>query len=152
MRKKTVQALDPRQVLLIENAYYQSNPPNKPANVIKIRSPIEIYVRKLIYNDLTKKNVEKVLLKQLRKLNWDDPLHYRAIMKVCPLFIAHNDSPYISVDKIMSKIDLLQSLEAQIFSTTTSCLLGRRAHTISSGIWSGSCRRDLGRHSVRAGD
>ncbi|KAJ1551612.1 hypothetical protein HK096_006863, partial [Nowakowskiella sp. JEL0078] len=47
------------------------NPPDRPANVMKDYSPIELYVRKLVYFDLSKKNVEKCL-KQIRKLNWED--------------------------------------------------------------------------------
>ncbi|KAJ3127315.1 hypothetical protein HK098_006494 [Nowakowskiella sp. JEL0407] len=78
MRKRGVQHLDPRQNLMIENAYYQCNPPDRSANVTKERTPIELYVRKLIYFDLSKKNVEKCL-KQLRKLNWEDA-SIRALM------------------------------------------------------------------------
>ncbi|KAG1175001.1 hypothetical protein G6F70_000728 [Rhizopus microsporus] len=71
MRKKTVQHLDSRYSLMVENAYYQANPPDKPAVQIKERTPMELYIRKLIHEDLCKKSLDKVL-KQLRKLHWED--------------------------------------------------------------------------------
>lgn len=71
MRKKNVQHLDNRQMLMVENAYYQANPPDRSAIVEKSRSPMELYVRKLIYGDLNKKSLDKIL-KQLRKLHWED--------------------------------------------------------------------------------
>jgi len=81
MRKKTVQHLDNRQVLLIENAYYQCNPPEKIIKPVKERSPIELYIRKMIYVDLGKYTVDRIC-KQFRKLNWDDPEVLRVIYKV----------------------------------------------------------------------
>ncbi|CAG8586523.1 8837_t:CDS:10 [Ambispora gerdemannii] len=80
MRKKSVQHLDSRQLLMVENAYYQCNPPDHTAIVLKERSIMEQYIRKLIYTDLNKKTVEKVL-KLLRKLNWDDKEVYKILEK-----------------------------------------------------------------------
>ncbi|CAG8474585.1 970_t:CDS:10 [Diversispora eburnea] len=80
MRKKSVQHLDNRQLLMVENAYYQSNPPDRTAIVMKERSVMEQYIRKLIYSDLNKKTVEKVL-KSLRKLNWEDKETYKVLEK-----------------------------------------------------------------------
>ncbi|KAL9560274.1 hypothetical protein MBANPS3_000001 [Mucor bainieri] len=71
MRKKTVQHLDSRYATMVENAYYQANPPDKSAIKVKERSPMELYIRKLIHQDLCKKSLDKVL-KQLRKLHWED--------------------------------------------------------------------------------
>jgi len=81
MRKKTVQHIDNRQNLLIENAYYQCNPPEKIIKPVKQRSPIELYIRKMIYVDLGKYTVDRIS-KQFRKLNWDDPEVLRVIYKV----------------------------------------------------------------------
>ncbi|KAI8639204.1 armadillo-type protein [Parasitella parasitica] len=78
MRKKAVQHLDSRYATMVENAYYQANPPDKPAIKIKERSSMEMYIRKLIHEDLCKKHLDKVL-KQLRKLHWEDA-SIRAIM------------------------------------------------------------------------
>ncbi|KAI9003373.1 armadillo-type protein [Hyaloraphidium curvatum] len=70
MRKKAVQHLDNRQVLMIENAYYQCNPPDKPAVSTKVRTPMEAYIRRLLYSELSRASSEKIL-KLLRKLDWD---------------------------------------------------------------------------------
>ncbi|CAG8561233.1 3829_t:CDS:10, partial [Paraglomus brasilianum] len=80
MRKKNVQHMDNRHILMVENAYYQCNPPDRAAVVKKDRSIMEQYIRKLVYTDLNKKTVEKVL-KLLRKLHWDDKEVYRIIEK-----------------------------------------------------------------------
>jgi regulator of nonsense transcripts 2 len=81
MRKKAKQHIDNRQNLLIENAYYQCNPPEKIIKPAKQRSPIELYIRKMIYEDLGKYTVDRIS-KQFRKLNWDDPDVLRVIFKV----------------------------------------------------------------------
>ncbi|KAJ3089612.1 hypothetical protein HK102_005928 [Quaeritorhiza haematococci] len=81
VRKSKVQHLDNRQSLMIENAYYQCNPPDRSARLEKNRPPIEMYIRKLIYSDLAKKTAEKIL-KQLRKMNWEDPDAKKALTKV----------------------------------------------------------------------
>ncbi|KAJ3117169.1 hypothetical protein HDU96_007722 [Phlyctochytrium bullatum] len=47
------------------------NPPEASAKPEKPRSPLEQYLRKLLYLELSKRSAEKVL-KQLRKLNWED--------------------------------------------------------------------------------
>ncbi|CAI2187929.1 7012_t:CDS:10, partial [Funneliformis geosporum] len=80
MRKKNVQHLDNRHLLMIENAYYQCNPPDRTAIVKKERSVMEQYIRKLIYSDLNKKTVEKIL-KLLRKLDWEDKEVYKVLEK-----------------------------------------------------------------------
>ena len=81
MRKKNVQHMDNRQMLMIENAYYQANPPDRTAIVEKERSPMELYVRKLIYGDLNKKSLDRIL-KQLRKLHWKDEKIFKMVLKI----------------------------------------------------------------------
>lgn len=71
MRKKTVLALDSRYITMIENAYYYCNPPEATQSVRKERPPMHEYIRNLLYKDLSKNNTEKIL-RQMRKLNWDD--------------------------------------------------------------------------------
>ncbi|CAO1623073.1 unnamed protein product [Sympodiomycopsis kandeliae] len=71
-RKRAMQNLDHRQVLLLDNAYYQCNPPERKAMEVKHRSPMELYIRHLIYDELNARSADKVL-KSLRKLHWDDP-------------------------------------------------------------------------------
>uniref|UniRef100_A0A2C9JCU8 Regulator of nonsense transcripts 2 n=1 Tax=Biomphalaria glabrata TaxID=6526 RepID=A0A2C9JCU8_BIOGL len=72
MRKKSAMKLESRYESMIENAYYYSNPPEAAAVVRKERPPMHEYIRKLLYKDLSKVTVEKVL-RQMRKLKWDDP-------------------------------------------------------------------------------
>ncbi|KAG2202111.1 hypothetical protein INT47_008083 [Mucor saturninus] len=81
MRKKNVQHLDSRYALMVENAYYQANPPDKSAIQVKERSTMELYIRKLIHEDLCKKTLDKIL-KQLRKLHWEDPSIRNMLAKI----------------------------------------------------------------------
>lgn len=72
MRKKAVTALDSRYVTIIENAYYFVNPPECTSSVVKKDRPaINEFIRKLLYQDLSKTNTDKVL-KWMRKLDWED--------------------------------------------------------------------------------
>ncbi|XP_076862975.1 regulator of nonsense transcripts 2 isoform X1 [Brachyhypopomus gauderio] len=72
MRKKQAQHLDARYVTMVENAYYYCNPPPMEKTVCKKRPPLQEYIRKLLYKDLSKVTTEKVL-RQMRKLPWQDP-------------------------------------------------------------------------------
>lgn len=72
MRKKQAQHLDARYVTMVENAYYYCNPPPVEKMVKKKRPPLQEYIRKLLYKDLSKVTTEKVL-RQMRKLPWQDP-------------------------------------------------------------------------------
>lgn len=47
---------------MIENAYFYVNPPDTgPETSRKERPPMHQYIRKLLYNDLSKSNTEKIL-------------------------------------------------------------------------------------------
>lgn len=72
MRKKQAQHLDARYVTMVENAYYYCNPPPVEKMVKKKRPPLQEYIRKLLYKDLSKVTTEKVL-RQMRKLPWQEP-------------------------------------------------------------------------------
>ncbi|OAX42276.1 ARM repeat-containing protein [Rhizopogon vinicolor AM-OR11-026] len=80
-RKQSMQHFDQRQILLLENAYYQCNPPERTPRQEKERTPLELFIRHLIYDVLVKKTIDKVL-KLIRKLDWDDPIVQRALHKV----------------------------------------------------------------------
>ena len=85
-RKQSMQHFDQRQMLLLENAYYQvsceyffvplpltrlqCNPPERGPRQEKIRTPMELFIRHLIYDVLAKRSIDKVL-KLIRKLDWD---------------------------------------------------------------------------------
>lgn len=70
-RKKSAQHLGQQERMLIENAVYYVNPPERAAIQQKERTTLELYVRKLVYEDLNKKTIEKVI-KQIRKLHWEE--------------------------------------------------------------------------------
>ena len=72
LRKKTMMSLDSRYSTMIENAYYSVSPPDSPQEARKERPPLHQYIRKLLYTDLNKSNTEKIL-RQIRKLDWDNP-------------------------------------------------------------------------------
>lgn len=64
MRKKQAMHLDARYVTMVENAYYYCNPPPVEKTVRKKRPPLQEYIRKLLYKDLSKVTTEKVLKPQ----------------------------------------------------------------------------------------
>ncbi|RDW83741.1 regulator of nonsense transcripts 2 [Aspergillus mulundensis] len=70
-RKKTVQHLGQQERMIIENAVYYVDPPQRPAIQQKERTPMESYIRKLIYLDMNKRNYTRVL-KAVRKLHWEE--------------------------------------------------------------------------------
>ncbi|EPQ57610.1 ARM repeat-containing protein [Gloeophyllum trabeum ATCC 11539] len=80
-RKQSLQHFDQRQQLMLENAYYQCNPPERAPRQEKERTPMELFIRHLIYDVLSKKSIDKVL-KLIRKLDWDDAAVRRSLHKV----------------------------------------------------------------------
>ncbi|KAI9879831.1 MAG: hypothetical protein M1830_006854 [Pleopsidium flavum] len=70
-RKKGAQHLGQQERMLIENAMYYVDPPQRAAIQQKERTPIDLFIRKLIYLDMNKRNYTKVL-KSIRKLHWEE--------------------------------------------------------------------------------
>ncbi|KAI9824459.1 MAG: hypothetical protein M1832_001994 [Thelocarpon impressellum] len=70
-RKKAAQHLGQQERMLIENAVYYVDPPVRAAIQQKERTPVDLFIRRLIYFDLNKRNYTKIL-KQVRKLHWED--------------------------------------------------------------------------------
>lgn len=72
MRLKKAISFDNRHAQLIENSYYLVKPPEGGTKIKKkIRTPMQEYIRFLIFQDLNKGNVEKIV-KYLRRLDWND--------------------------------------------------------------------------------
>ncbi|KAK2734964.1 hypothetical protein FQN57_001399 [Myotisia sp. PD_48] len=71
-RKKSAQHLGPQERMIIENAMYYVDPPPRPAIHQKERTPMDLFIRKLLYQDLNKRNYTKIL-KSIRKLHWEEP-------------------------------------------------------------------------------
>lgn len=80
-RKKSVQHIGQPERMLIENAIYYVDPPERASIQQKERSPTELFIRKLIYVDMTKRNYTKIL-KQIRRLHWEEPEVVAVLAKV----------------------------------------------------------------------
>lgn len=72
MRLKNAMTLDSRHSTQIENCYFLVKPPEGGVKARqKVRTPMQMYIRFLIFEELHKGNVEKIV-KYLRKLDWED--------------------------------------------------------------------------------
>lgn len=71
MRLKTATALDSRHAAQVENSYYLVKPPEGANAMHKHRPPMHSYIRHLVFEELSKSNVDKVI-KLMRRLNWED--------------------------------------------------------------------------------
>jgi regulator of nonsense transcripts 2 len=80
-RKKAAQHLGQQERMLIENAVYYVNPPERAAILQKERTTLDLYVRNLVYVDLSKKSLDKVI-KQIRKLHWEEPEVVEMLRKI----------------------------------------------------------------------
>ncbi|PLN79296.1 ARM repeat-containing protein [Aspergillus taichungensis] len=123
-RKKTVQHLGQQERMIIENAVYYVDPPPRPAIQQKERTPMESFIRRLIYLDMNKRNYTKIL-KSIRKLHWEEQevvdilervfskpvkvkygnIHLLAIL-VSALYRYHQDFVIGIVDNILERITL----------------------------------------------
>jgi regulator of nonsense transcripts 2 len=70
-RKKSVQHIGQQERMLIENAVYYVDPPIRAAIQQKERTPIDLFIRKLVYLDMNNRNYTKIL-KQIRRLHWEE--------------------------------------------------------------------------------
>ncbi|KAJ4289126.1 mRNA decay protein [Kalmusia sp. IMI 367209] len=70
-RKKSAQVLGQQERMLIENAMYYVNPPERAAIEQKDRSPIELFLRKIMYQDLSRRSVDKTV-RTIRKMHWEE--------------------------------------------------------------------------------
>jgi regulator of nonsense transcripts 2 len=80
-RKKSAQVLGQQERMLIENAVYYVNPPERAAIEQKERTPIELFLRKIMYQDLTRRTLDKTV-KQIRKMHWEEQEVINLIHKV----------------------------------------------------------------------
>ncbi|KAJ7446157.1 ARM repeat-containing protein [Mycena galericulata] len=132
-RKQSMQHFDQRQLLLLENAYYQCNPPERAPRQEKQRAPVELFIRHLIYDVLAKKTIDKVL-KLIRKIDWDMEDARRMLHKVftkpwkikfgnisllamltCDLQRYHPEFAVAVVDQVLE--DVRRGLEQNVYST-----------------------------------
>ena len=80
-RKKSAQHMGAQERMLIENALYYVDPPQRAAIQQKERTPTELFVRQLLYMDMTKRNYMKIL-KTIRKLHWEEKEVARMLEKI----------------------------------------------------------------------
>eukprot|EP01125_Pyxidicula_operculata_P019478 TRINITY_DN7077_c0_g3_i5.p1 TRINITY_DN7077_c0_g3~~TRINITY_DN7077_c0_g3_i5.p1 ORF type:complete len:1281 (+),score=421.17 TRINITY_DN7077_c0_g3_i5:575-3844(+) len=71
IRLKEGKNFDNKQETMIENAFFSCQPPERPAMQKRERTPLELFLRKLIFTDLSDKNVKAITIK-LRKLKWPE--------------------------------------------------------------------------------
>lgn len=71
-RKKAVQNVDSRHLTMLENAYYQCDPPDRVAVAPKQRTPTHLFIHHLMYGILAKPTIDEVY-RLLRKLHWNRP-------------------------------------------------------------------------------
>ena len=70
-RKKAAQHIGQQERMLIENAMYYVNPPERAAIQQKERTPVQLFVHKLVYLDMNKRTYAKIV-KSIRKLHWEE--------------------------------------------------------------------------------
>lgn len=71
MRKKSMLASDSRYITMIENAYYQVVPVESKAAYVKIRPPLHLYIRHLLFVELGNKgSTNKVSKRSSNHLSW----------------------------------------------------------------------------------
>jgi regulator of nonsense transcripts 2 len=80
-RKMNATHLSGQERAMLQNAFYYCNPPDRPAIQQKERSPMELFIRKMIYLDLSKKTVSSIL-KRLRMLHWEDPAIFNLLQRI----------------------------------------------------------------------
>jgi regulator of nonsense transcripts 2 len=80
-RKMDATHLSAPERAMLQNAFYYCNPPDRPAIQQKERSPMEQFIRKMIYLDLSKKTAPSIL-KKLRMLHWEDPEIFALLQKI----------------------------------------------------------------------
>ncbi len=99
-RKKAAQHLGQQERMLMENAMYYVNPPERAAIEQKERTPVQQYVSRLVYLDMNKRTYTKVL-KSLRKLHWEEQEVSPKLLPYCVK--AHRAQVVDMLEKIFSR-------------------------------------------------
>eukprot|EP00752_Nemacystus_decipiens_P014194 g12623.t1 len=74
MKLKKAKNLDKRLEAVVDNAFYTCCPPERQQRAAKVRTPLQLYVRHLMLEKLRDDpDVVEGVIKQLRKLPWQDP-------------------------------------------------------------------------------
>ncbi|WVW79596.1 hypothetical protein I302_101565 [Kwoniella bestiolae CBS 10118] len=96
-RKQGNSHLDQRHQVMLENAFYMCNPPERVAREVIILSPMQSFIQHLFHDILMKRTLDKVL-KLLRKLHWEDAETYEFILSsfASPNDIKFGNIPYLA--------------------------------------------------------
>ena len=78
-RKQANSHLDHRQNVLLENAFYICNPPERVARKEVKMSPTQSFIQHLLHDVLMKRTLDKVT-KLLRKLHWEEEETYSFLL------------------------------------------------------------------------
>lgn len=103
-RKKGAQHLGQQERMLIENAIYYVNPPERGAIEQKERSPVDMFIRKLIFLDLNRRTLERIA-KQIRKLHWEDGEVVAILTKI---FTKPGKIKYMNIGLLAALLDALR--------------------------------------------
>jgi len=74
-RKQGNSHLDQRHIVMLENAFYMCNPPERVAREVVQLTPVQSFIQHLLHDVLMKRTLDKVI-KLLRKLHWEDKAVY----------------------------------------------------------------------------
>ena len=98
-RKKSAQHLGQQERMLIENAMYYVDPPQRSAIQQKERTPMDLFIRQLIYLDMNKRNYAKIL-KSIRKLHWEES----EVLHILKCLSPANSTQVVTIlEKVFSK-------------------------------------------------
>ncbi len=113
-RKKSVQHIGQSERMLIENAVYYVDPPERPSIQQKERTPMELFIRKLIYTDLSKRTYSRIL-KQIRRLHWEEPEVCRTVSGAGIIVLTRSQGCRYPVQAV------LQAGESQVRQHPSAC-------------------------------
>lgn len=125
-RKKAAQHLGQQERMLIENAMYYVNPPERAAIEQKERTPVQQYVSQLVYLDMNKRTYTKVL-KSLRKLHWEE-------QEVSPKFVDLLRMSSSRVGRRNAGEDLFPPRESQVQQHSSACCHHRISISLPSRL------------------
>nr|XP_018259411.1 uncharacterized protein I303_08339 [Kwoniella dejecticola CBS 10117]OBR81569.1 hypothetical protein I303_08339 [Kwoniella dejecticola CBS 10117] len=103
-RKQGTSHLDQRHQVMLENAFYMCNPPERVAREVVVLSPMQSFIQHLLHDILMKRTLDKVL-KLLRKLHWEDAETYDFILMS---FTSPNDIKFGNIPFLAALVHDLQ--------------------------------------------
>ncbi len=130
-RKKGAQHLGQQERMLIENAIYFVDPPIRAAIQQKERDPVDLFVRRLVYLDLNKRNYTKIL-KQIRKLHWEEQ---EVVFSCCDVSTNANSIKVVAVlHKVFSKPGKVKHSNVHLLAILCGALFRYHQHFVISVV------------------